>query len=111
MNGVNETILDFSFYSLHDGIKRRALPTQNELLGNALVAGGYNLIAKQPFEGTIQRFIPEVPQLPSEELLKFFGESAFMWLYKWSMGMERNIGGILLKQLLAQGGSMIYKQL
>ena len=111
MNGVNDAVLDFGFYLLHDGIKRRALPTQNDLLEDAVVAGGYNIVLKAPLDNTLSQFIPVVSQPYGEDIIKFLGATALMFGYRWSMGMERNIGGIMLKQLLAQGGQMIYKQL
>ncbi len=108
---LNDALYDFLFYEIHDGIKMRALPfKQDQLMENAFVSFGYNMIAKQPLM-QLRRWIPETSAPLGDEIIKFFGEMAGFYSYRWLMGKSAPLGNLMLKQLLSQGSQYIMKEI
>lgn len=107
---INEVVMDFAFFSGFDMLKSKRLINQAEFLENAVVAGAYGFVVKEPAK-QLRRFIPQMGLEDSTDMIiKFAAEAATAFAYRWVQGKERNLGPILLKQLLAQGSQEVFKQ-
>lgn len=107
---MNQALQDYAFLQGHDIIKERSLPKFAGIAENAVIAGGWNMIAYEPTK-QLERFLPIADQMIKDEILKFAGESAIALLYRWMTGKERSLGNIMLKQMLAQGSQMVVNKL
>jgi len=111
VSGTNDAIFDFVAYSIHDGVKTRALPiNKNQIMENAFVSFGYNMVAKQPLM-TARRYMPDISTPYSNELVKFAGELIGMYSYKWLMKKPTSFSSMVMKQLLSQGGQYVMRQI
>lgn len=107
---MNDALQDFAFLQGHDIIKERSLPKVDGIIENAVIAGGWNMLARKPTEQA-ERFIPIADQMIKKEIMKFGGEVSIALLYRWLMGKDKSLGNLMLKQMLAQGSQMIVNKL
>ena len=68
----------------------------------------YNMLLKQPLS-MVRNMIPG-DNMVKEEITKFIAEVTLAYAFKYMMGKEKAFSPILLKQLISQGGVLIYKQ-
>ncbi len=111
-DNLSASLMDFVSYEVVDGLKTRALPIkQEQLMSNGFTSLGYHFIVKQPIR-QLERWVPMTSQPYADELFKFFGELGTMYVYKMLMGKPYgDIGGMVLKQLMAQGGQLVLRSL
>jgi len=105
---MNESITDIIFLTGHDVIKRRGMPSQKELIENGITAFGYNLVLKDPLK-TLDKFAINMQY--KDQFVKFLGQSAILYGFKYLSGESPQLGPILIKTLLVNGAEIVYKQM
>jgi hypothetical protein len=107
---LKPAIQDFVFYTGHDMIKKRgSLPSQKELMENALASGGYHLFLKK-MNIIPLGFMSQVSQPYAEDISQFIVQSLLIWGKRYITKEPRPLGQIALKQLLSQGSNKLITQ-
>jgi len=106
---IQDSLVDFGFYSAHDAIKKKGLPDMKQLGENFAVPLGWHMIFKTPLK-QLETMIPTVGSEYMDEVTKFLGEVSLMYGWRWAMGKDKSVTPILLKQLLTQGGQIVWNQ-
>jgi len=109
-NSMNNAIMDFGFYSGYDAIKKRGIPDMDQFLENGVSGLGYNFLVKDQ----VKRFdyiFPGETRPFGDMILKFGGQLAIIYLWRWGMKKgSKSIGDIILKQLISQGSQEVFKK-
>lgn len=107
---TNEALFDTAGYLVYDIVKSKKLPTVDDAMESAFTSFGYHWVLKN-LSKYLTEFMPVLDPKIKDEFEKFIGEVGANYAYRYIKGQSTVLMPIVMKQLVVQGGALVYKQI